>query len=68
MAKRNNFNSENRLNRHQQRTINDIYEQLAILVDKVAENRHIETMEAFQICNRMLSNLIIEDMYDRYSY
>lgn len=67
MAKRNNH-SENRYNRQQQRTINDIYEQLALLVDKVAENRHIETMEAFSICNRMLSNLIIENMYDRYSY
>ena len=67
MAKRN-HNIESRPNRQQQRTINDIYEQLAILVDKVAENRHIETMEAFSICNRMLSNLIIEDMYDRYSY
>ena len=67
MAKRN-HNIESRPNRQQQRTINDIYEQLAILVDKVAENRHIETMEAFSICNRMLSNLIIEDMYDRYSF
>lgn len=67
MAKRN-HNIESRPKRQQQRTINDIYEQLAILVDKVAENRHIETMEAFSICNRMLSNLIIEDMYDRYSY
>lgn len=40
------------------------FERLAELVDTVATARHIETMEAFQICNRMLSSLFIEDTYD----
>jgi len=55
------------LNRSRQRTINDLYEQLAHLVDCVSENRHIETMEAFHLCNRMLTGMAIQEAFAEFN-
>ena len=46
-------------------TVQGLYEQLALLVEHVAESRHIETMEAFRICNRMMTELTVQDIIER---